>query len=84
MTPDGEVVLRSNVSADVLRSFGEDLKNVADELTHRRSRATRHTNQDRDRAKGSRHVGTFLISEKPESTARNFLRIRFISERTFV
>jgi hypothetical protein len=24
--------LRSNVSADVLRSFGEDLKNVADEL----------------------------------------------------
>jgi hypothetical protein len=23
----------SNVSADVLRSFGEDLKNVADELT---------------------------------------------------
>ena len=32
VTPDGEVVLRSNVSADVLRSFGEDLKNVADEL----------------------------------------------------
>ena len=31
--PDGEVVLRSNVSADVLRSFGEDLKNVADEIT---------------------------------------------------
>ena len=28
----GEVVLRSNISADVLRSFGEDLKNVADEL----------------------------------------------------
>jgi hypothetical protein len=28
----GEVVLRSNVSADVLRSFGEDLKNVAEEL----------------------------------------------------
>jgi hypothetical protein len=33
VTPDGQVVLRSNVSADVLRSFGEDLKNVADELT---------------------------------------------------
>jgi hypothetical protein len=32
VTPDGEVVLRSNVSADVLRSFGEDLKNIADEL----------------------------------------------------
>ena len=32
VTPDGDVVLRSNVSADVLRSFGEDLKNVADEL----------------------------------------------------
>jgi hypothetical protein len=32
VTPDGQVVLRSNVSADVLRSFGEDLKNVADEL----------------------------------------------------
>jgi hypothetical protein len=29
---DGQVVLRSNVSADVLGSFGEDLKNVADEL----------------------------------------------------
>ena len=33
VTPDGRVVLRSNVSPDVLRSFGEDLKNVADELT---------------------------------------------------
>jgi hypothetical protein len=32
VTPDGEVVLRSNVSPDVLRSFGEDLKNIADEL----------------------------------------------------
>ncbi len=32
VTLDGQVVLRSNVSADVLRSFGEDLKNVADEL----------------------------------------------------
>jgi hypothetical protein len=32
VTPDGEVVLRSNVSADVLRSFGQDLINVADEL----------------------------------------------------
>jgi hypothetical protein len=33
VTPDGEVVLRSNVSPDVLRSLGEDLKNIADELT---------------------------------------------------
>ena len=31
-TPNGEVVPRSNVSPDVLRSFGEDLKNIADEL----------------------------------------------------
>jgi hypothetical protein len=33
VTPHGEVVLRSYVSADVPRSFGDDLKNVADELT---------------------------------------------------
>jgi hypothetical protein len=33
VTPDSQVVLRSNVNPDVLRSFGEDLKNVADELT---------------------------------------------------
>jgi hypothetical protein len=32
VTPDGEVVLRSNVSPDALRSFGEDLKDIADEL----------------------------------------------------
>jgi hypothetical protein len=32
VTPNGEVVLRSNVRPDVLRSFGEDLKNTADEL----------------------------------------------------
>jgi hypothetical protein len=32
VTPDGVVVLRSNVSSDVLRSFGQDLINVADEL----------------------------------------------------
>ena len=32
VTPDGEVVLRSNVSPDDLRSFGEDLKSIADEL----------------------------------------------------
>ena len=32
VTPDGEVVLRSNVSPDVLRSFGQDLLSVADEL----------------------------------------------------
>jgi hypothetical protein len=41
VTPDGQVVLRSNVSADVLRSFGEDLKNVADE-TRRTAEAGRH------------------------------------------
>lgn len=32
VTPDGQAVLRSNVSPDGLRSFGEDLENVADEL----------------------------------------------------
>jgi hypothetical protein len=32
MTPDGQAVLRGNVSADVLRTFGEDLKDVADQL----------------------------------------------------
>ena len=32
VTPDGDVVLRSNVSSDVLRSLGEDLKNITDEL----------------------------------------------------
>ena len=32
VTPDGKLVLRSNVSADVLRSFGDSLKEVADEL----------------------------------------------------
>ena len=32
VTPDSQVVLRSNVSPDVLRAFGEDLKNVADKL----------------------------------------------------
>jgi hypothetical protein len=32
VTPDGEVVLRSNVSPDVLRSLGEDLRNITDEL----------------------------------------------------
>jgi hypothetical protein len=32
VTPDGEVVVRSNLSPDVLRSFGQDLINVADEL----------------------------------------------------
>ena len=33
LTPENRVVLRSNVSADVLRSVGQDLINVADELT---------------------------------------------------
>ena len=33
VTPEGEVILRSNVSAEVLRSFGEDLTNLADDLT---------------------------------------------------
>lgn len=32
VTPEGEVVRRSNVSTDAVRSFGEDLTNVADEL----------------------------------------------------
>jgi hypothetical protein len=33
LTPDGQVVLRSNVSANILRSLGEDLKGMADKLT---------------------------------------------------
>jgi hypothetical protein len=33
VTPEGQVMLRSNVSADVLRSFGEDLIELADNLT---------------------------------------------------
>jgi hypothetical protein len=33
VTPDGQVILRSNVSPNVLRAFGDDLKNAADELT---------------------------------------------------
>lgn len=32
-TPDDQIVVRTNGDADVMRSFGEDLKNVADELT---------------------------------------------------
>ena len=32
-TPDNKIVLRSNVSADVIRSFGQDLQEVADELS---------------------------------------------------
>ena len=33
VTPEGEVILRSNVSAEVLRSFGEDLIDLAGDLT---------------------------------------------------
>jgi hypothetical protein len=33
VTPDGQVILRSNVPPEVLRSFGKDLQDVADELT---------------------------------------------------
>ena len=32
-TPDDQIVARCNSDADVMRSFGEDLTNVADELT---------------------------------------------------
>ena len=32
-TPDNQIVVRSNGDAEVMRSFGEDLKNVAAELT---------------------------------------------------
>ena len=32
VTPGGHVVLRSNASPDALRSFGQDLINVADDL----------------------------------------------------
>jgi len=33
VAPDGQIILRSNVSPDGLRSFGEDLETVAGELT---------------------------------------------------
>ena len=32
-TPDNKIVVRSNVRADVIRSFGQDLQEVADGLT---------------------------------------------------
>ena len=32
-TPNNQIVVRSNGDHEVMRSFGEDLKNVADELT---------------------------------------------------
>jgi hypothetical protein len=32
-TPDNQIVVRSNGDHEVMRSFGEDLMNVADELT---------------------------------------------------
>jgi hypothetical protein len=32
-TPDDQIVLRTNGAPDVVRSFGEDLKDVADGLT---------------------------------------------------
>jgi hypothetical protein len=32
-TPDNQIVVRSNGDNEVMRSFGEDLMNVADELT---------------------------------------------------
>ena len=33
-TPDDQIVMRTNGDPDVVRSFGEDLKDVADELTN--------------------------------------------------
>jgi hypothetical protein len=48
VTPEGQIVLRSNVSPDALRSFGEDLINVADKL-RRRLRTTRRIDQSRPR-----------------------------------
>jgi hypothetical protein len=32
-TPDNQIVVRSNGDPEVIRSFGEDLKSVADDLT---------------------------------------------------
>ena len=32
-TPDNQIVVRSNSDHEVMRSFGEDLNNLADELT---------------------------------------------------
>ena len=33
VTPDNKIVLRGNVSPNVLKSFGQDLQEVAEELT---------------------------------------------------
>ena len=33
VTPDNKIVLRGNVSPNVLKSFGQDLQDVAEELT---------------------------------------------------
>ena len=33
-TPENQIVLRTNGDPEVMRSFGEDLQNVADELTN--------------------------------------------------
>jgi hypothetical protein len=44
-TPDNQTVVRSNGDADVIRSFGEDLKNVADELTAPPEPGERRTNR---------------------------------------
>ena len=33
-TPDDQIVMRTNGDPDVVRSFGEDLNEVADELTN--------------------------------------------------
>ena len=51
MSDDGRVlglrVLRSNATPDVLRSLGDDLKNVADELTAPPEPGDTSTDQDR-------------------------------------
>jgi len=44
-TSDNKIVLRSNVAADVLRSFGQDLQDVAEELMAPTSRETRCTSR---------------------------------------
>jgi hypothetical protein len=41
--PDNQIVVRSKGDAEVMRSFGEDLKNVADEFTAPPEPGTRRT-----------------------------------------
>jgi hypothetical protein len=54
-TPGNQIVVRSNGDREVMRSFGEDLQNVADE-TDRTTGARRHDS-----------LGQFALSSRPTS-----------------